>query len=134
MDKEELLTKFLENIKTELNPASFTAWFNDLKIFDLKSTSITFEVPMEIHKRMLGDNYYGLISKTLSNITNIDYDIDFILKEEITENINKTVSIEENIPNNDFKTNLDPNLSCRGHKSFSQSGGDGCRRSSRSYP
>ncbi len=110
MDKEELLTKFLENIKTELNPASFTAWFNDLKIFDLKSTSITFEVPMEIHKRMLGDNYYGLISKTLSNITNIDYDIDFILKEEITENINKTVSIEENIPNNDFKTNLDPNL------------------------
>ncbi len=110
LDKEELLKKFLENIKKELNPASFTAWFNDLKIFDIKNTSITFEVPMEIHKRMLGDNYYSLISKTLSNITNIDYDIDFILKEEIATTLTKNVNNPEVIPNNNYQTNLDPNL------------------------
>ena len=61
MDKEALLKTFLDNIYKEINPASFHAWFNDLKIVSLTPTKITFEVPMEIHKRMLGDNYYSLI-------------------------------------------------------------------------
>ena len=63
---DELLKKFLENIYTEINPASFHAWFNDLKIITLTDTKITFKVPMEIHKKMLGDNYYSLIETTLT--------------------------------------------------------------------
>ena len=65
LENEDLLKIFLENIYKEINPASFHAWFNDLKIVNITDTKITFEVPMEIHKKMLGDNYYSLIEKTL---------------------------------------------------------------------
>ncbi len=109
LDKDELLKKFLANIKEEINPASFNAWFNDLKIYTLTDTQITFEVPMEIHKRMLGDNYYSLISNSLSKITNIDYDINFILEEEVIEKPQENVNNSE-VNNNNFETHLNPNL------------------------
>ena len=69
MGKETLLKQFLDSIYKEINPASFHAWFNDLEITNLTDDKITFKVPMEIHKKMLGDNYYSLIDKTLTNIT-----------------------------------------------------------------
>jgi len=108
LDNAELLKIFLDNIYKEINPASFHAWFNDLKIINLTDTAITFKVPMEIHKKMLGDNYYSLIEKTLFNITNITYDINFVLEDEI----DIPASVVNNISdtNTNFKTNLNPNL------------------------
>ncbi len=110
LDKEKLLKDFLENISKEINPASFNAWFNDLKIIALTDNQIKFEVPMEIHKRMLGDNYYSLISNTLSKITNTEYDIEFVLEEEVELSSSpKPVNNDEPI-NNNFNSNLNPNL------------------------
>ena len=109
MGKEELLKKFLDSIYKEINPASFHAWFNDLKIIVLTNNKITFKVPMEIHKKMLGDNYYTLIEKTLSDITNINYDIDFVLESDIDETPALVVN-NESSTNNNFQTNLNPNL------------------------
>jgi len=106
---EELLKSFLDKIYGEINPASFHAWFNDLKIISLTDETITFEVPMEIHKKMLGDNYYSLIEKTLFNITNITYDINFVLESEV-EDIPVPVVNNDIDTNNNFKTNLNPNL------------------------
>ncbi len=108
MGKDELLASFLTNIAKEISPTSFTAWFNNLKIVSLTNDSIIFEVPMEIHKKMLGDNYYAMIEKVLKNITNIDYDIDFVLENEI--DIPEQVVTNPIISNNDFNTNLNPNL------------------------
>ena len=109
LESTELLKLFLENIYKEINPASFHAWFNDLKIITLTDTTVTFEVPMEIHKKMLGDNYYSLIEKTLFNITNITYDINFVLESEV-EDIPVPVVNNDIDTNNNFKTNLNPNL------------------------
>ena len=108
MGKDELLTSFLTNIAKEISPTSYTAWFSNLKTVSLTNNSIIFEVPMEIHKKMLGDNYYAMIEKVLKNITNIDYDIDFVLENEI----DIITPPEENpiFDNNDFNTNLNPNL------------------------
>ncbi|MCM1053072.1 MAG: chromosomal replication initiator protein DnaA [Ruminococcus sp.] len=109
MDNEELLQIFLSNIYKEINPTSYNTWFKDLKIISLTDSSISFQVPMEIHKKMLGDNYYYLIEKTLYNITNINYDIKFILEDEITDIKSPTVDNEPST-NNNFNTNLNPNL------------------------
>ena len=109
LNNDELLKTFLDNIYREINPASFHAWFNDLKIISITNSKITFEVPMEIHKKMLGDNYYPLIEKTLYNITNINYDINFILEEEL-DTITKTNEIKEENINPNHNTNLNPNL------------------------
>ena len=79
---EDLWQSFLDNIKNEINPASFHAWFNDLRLIKLDNDSITIQVPMEIHKKILGDNYYSLIEETLYKISGINYDIKFILEDE----------------------------------------------------
>lgn len=109
LDNTELLKLFLDNIYKEINPASFHAWFNDLKIISITNTAITFEVPMEIHKKMLGDNYYSLIEKTLFNITNITYDINFVLESEIADIPEEVINNTQDT-NTNFKTNLNPNL------------------------
>lgn len=109
MRNEELLKSFLDKIYSEINPASFHAWFNDLKIISLTDETITFEVPMEIHKKMLGDNYYSLIEKTLYNITNINYDIKFVLESEL-ESIPKIEVDNPEVTNNNFETHLKPEL------------------------
>lgn len=109
MRNEELLKSFLDKIYSEINPASFHAWFNDLKIISLTDETITFEVPMEIHKKMLGDNYYSLIEKTLYNITNINYDIKFVLESEL-ESIPKIEVNKSEDNNNNFETHLKPEL------------------------
>ena len=110
LDKEELLKLFLDNIYKEINPASFHAWFNDLEIVNLTNDKIIFKVPMEIHKKMLGDNYYSLIEKTLFNITNINYDIEFVLESDIEETPAIVVNNNEVTNNDYFETNLNPNL------------------------
>lgn len=109
MRNEDLLKTFLEKIYSEINPASFHAWFNDLKIISLTDETITFEVPMEIHKKMLGDNYYSLIEKTLYNITNINYDIKFVLESEL-DTIPKIEVDNSEVTNNNFETHLKPEL------------------------
>ncbi len=109
MEKDELLKEFLNKIYKEINPASFHAWFNDLKIVNLTNDKITFKIPMEIHKKMLGDNYYSLIEKTLLEITQINYDIEFILDSEFNEQIKESVNKQEDT-NKNFKTNLNQNL------------------------
>lgn len=106
---EELLKAFQDSIYKEINPASYHAWFNDLKIIKITDDDITFEVPMEIHKKMLGDNYYSLIEKTLYNITNINYDLKFVLESEISD-IPEIVVSNEPVINNNFDTHLNPNL------------------------
>ncbi len=109
MRNEELLKSFLDKIYGEINPASFHAWFNDLKIISLTDETITFEVPMEIHKKMLGDNYYSLIEKTLYDITNINYDIKFVLESEL-EILPKIEVDNREVTNNNFDTHLKPEL------------------------
>ena len=109
MRNEELLKSFLDKIYGEINPASFHAWFNDLKIISLTDETITFEVPMEIHKKMLGDNYYSLIEKTLYDITNINYDIKFVLESEL-EILPKIEVDNHEVTNNNFDAHLKPEL------------------------
>lgn len=109
LDSEELLKVFLEKIYEEIHPTSFNTWFNKLKIIKLTDTEVTFKVDMEIQKKMLGDNYYSLIEKTLYDITNINYDINFVLETE-SYALEAPPVDNEPVTNNNFITNLNPNL------------------------
>ena len=108
---EDLCQSFLENIKNEINPASFHAWFNDLTLINIDNESITIQVPMEIHKKILGDNYYSLIEDTLYKLSGINYDIKFILEEEKEFIVEQDKQVVENLPKNEtWETNLIPTL------------------------
>jgi len=82
---EDLWHNFLDTIRNSVNPASYAAWFNDLKLLKIDNDSLTIQVPMEIHKKMLGDTYYSLIDETLFKISGINYDLKFVSKEEIEQ-------------------------------------------------
>ncbi len=107
---EELWGQFLEKVKNEINSASYNAWFNDLKLVNINSDFLTIQVPMEIHKKILSENYYSLIEDILFKLSGINYDIKFILKDEIQEVIVEPQTIPQNPVNDFWESNLDQSL------------------------
>ena len=110
---EELWQNFLNNIKNEINSASFNAWFNDLKLLKVDKDSVTIQVPMEIHKKILGDNYYSLIEDILFKLSGINYDIRFILEDELKETIEPNVidiPVKQELTSWETNLNLDLNF------------------------
>lgn len=90
---DNLWQNFLETIQSKINPASYKAWFHDLKVLSMDNEKIQILVPMEIHKKILGgDNYYTLIEETLFQFTGVNFEIEFYLKEETENFVTKTVS------------------------------------------
>lgn len=115
MDTENLWQNFLDSIYKEINAASFHAWFHDLVLLNLDEYKhkIKIQVPMEIHKKILGDNYYSLIEETFFKLTGINFDIEFLLEDELnvveslqTEIISDTSPIIEEL----WQSNLIPEL------------------------
>ncbi len=93
---EELLNLVLDEIKPEVNSASFYAWFNDLSILKIDDNKVYIRVPMEIHKKILSTNYFNLIDDAFYKVTNHNYEFEFILKDEINEQVED--KINDNIP------------------------------------
>ena len=119
---EKLWNAFLEKIYSEVNSASYHAWFKDLKLISINNDKIQIQVPMEIHKRILNENYYNLIDDVFFKLTNVNYTFEFLLKEEITDtlevnvdNVDKlNITDEELEPktkaDDNFKSNLIPKM------------------------
>lgn len=108
---EELWNTFLETIKKEINSASYNAWFHDLKLLNVDNDSLTIQVPMEIHKKILGDNYYSLMEEILFHLSGITYNIKFVLEEEMQlENTISPPTIENTKVDTLWESNLDKSL------------------------
>lgn len=117
MVTEEVWKKFLEIISNETNPVSFATWFANIKLLEATDEKIAIEVPMTIHKNMLGDNYYNLIEDTFNKLTGKTFDIEFCLEGEFKKNsvqniIENTIDdvITSNGAQETFVSNLQPNL------------------------
>lgn len=95
MNEEILWDDFLNIIIKKTNPVSFNTWFNNITLLNIKDNKITIKVPYAMHKKVLSDNYYSLIEDTFMNLTGINYDIDFILEDEIEDTNSKIVDVEE---------------------------------------
>ena len=87
MNVDLLWSNFLNQIKTDLSSLSFDTWFADTQLYSLTDDKAYIIVPMPIHKKHLKDNYYNIINETLFKLTNTNYDIIFILKEEIEKEV-----------------------------------------------
>ncbi len=108
---KSLWEQFLKNIYDEVNSASYHAWFSDLKLIAILKDKIQIQVPMEIHKRILSENYYSLIEDTFYRLTNINYNFEFLLKDEI-EPMEEVLNLDSltTTSNNDKVENWDSNL------------------------
>ncbi|MGI6329438.1 MAG: chromosomal replication initiator protein DnaA [Bacilli bacterium] len=111
MNQENIWKTFLKNIKTKIAPLSFDTWFKETKLHNIEEGKIIIIVPMNVHKKHLNDNYLDLIIETLNEVTGTNFEIEFILNEEIEKQIKNNI-LEKGVPyNNPKKANLNNNYS-----------------------
>ncbi len=108
MKQNNIWNEFLLNIKNKIAPLSFETWFKDTKLQTIDDNFIDIIVPMHIHKKHLTENYKDLISETFNEVTGTNFEIKFLLEEEL---INNNLKKEElGVPfNNPVKANLNLN-------------------------
>lgn len=94
MNVDILWQNFLNQIKDELSSLAYTTWFVDTKLYKLENGKATIIVPMQIHKKHMEDNYLDQIKDILNRITGTNFEIEFLLEEEVKE-IEKEKSTEK---------------------------------------
>lgn len=106
MNTDSIWNSFLAKIKDNISPMLYDTWFKDTKLYKLENDTAIVIVPMHIHKKHLKDNYLDLIEKTFNEITSSNFKFEFVLPEEITNNI--TIDADAiGVPSNaNFETNL----------------------------
>ncbi len=106
MNEKIVWSNFLNLIKSEITSLSFETWFKDTELYELKEGKATIIVPMPIHKRHLTDKYLDFIKETLKEIDGMDYEIHFLLKDELEEEKESTSGAFESPPDEVFESNL----------------------------
>ncbi len=113
MNVDVLWTNFLTQVKDELSSLAYDTWFKDTSLYKLDNGKAIIIVPMQIHKKHLADKYSTLIVDKLNNITGTNFELDFILSDEIKELEEEkvkqnTINESENrgVPPNSFQSNL----------------------------
>ena len=113
MNVDVLWTNFLTQVKDELSSLAYDTWFKDTSLYKLDNGKAIIIVPMQIHKKHLADKYSTLIVDKLNNITGTNFELDFILSDEIKELEEEKIkqdTINENenrgVPPNSFQSNL----------------------------
>lgn len=113
MNVDVLWTNFLTQVKDELSGLAYDTWFKDTSLYKLDNGKAIIIVPMQIHKKHLADKYSTLIVDKLNNITGTNFELDFILSDEVKElekeNEKKEIietKDDSGVPPNSFKSNL----------------------------
>ncbi len=109
MNTEELWKNFLAEVSEEVSTTTYNVWFNDLTLLKIDNDSVTIQVPMELHQKMLGEVYYQLIETIFYNLTGKNYNFNFVLE---SDNVFCTPD-ENEAEDNSLKvwdTNLNKNL------------------------
>ena len=106
MDLDSIWKSFLEKIQSSISSISYETWFKDTKLISLDDNIAKIKVEAPIQKKILNDNWYNIIEETFSQITNTSFDFEFILEDEINENVN--IEVENvGVPiNSSLKSNL----------------------------
>lgn len=92
-------SKLLHTLKEKLTSLSYNTWFNETELYKLSNNKAYIIVPMTVHKKHINDNFSEMISSILYDLTNTNYDLIFLLKEEIEEQIILKEALNENSPN-----------------------------------
>ena len=113
MNVEIIWSKLLDILKEQLTSLSYNTWFKETELYKLNNGKAYIIVPMIVHKKHISDNFSEILSSILFDITNTNYDIVFLLKEEIEEEEEKNniniISNNRDSTNNRVESNLNKN-------------------------
>ena len=96
MNFDIIWSNLLNQIKEELSSLAYDTWFSETKLYKLENNKAIIIVPMPIHKNHLKDNYSSIIISKLYNLTETNYELKFLLLEEIEEEKNNKIEIDNN--------------------------------------
>jgi len=104
MNTEKIWENFLEVIKTKISKISFDTWFANTILYELKDNKAIVIVKMHMQKKQLQENYNDLIEEVFTEISGSNFKFEYLLEEEIEDNIK--IDIEENDNEDIIETNL----------------------------
>ena len=105
--------KFLSLIKKRVSSLAYDTWFKDTKLYELSSEAIII-VTTTTHKKHLAESYNDIITEILNEITGTNFNLKFLLENEIIKNEVEEVKEEkieepQGVPfNSAKKANLNP--------------------------
>ena len=105
MNTDIIWSNLLDQLKDDLTSLSYDTWFKETKLHKIGNGKAQIIVPMPIHKKHLMDSYSTLITTKLYEITNSNYELSFLLIEEVEEEEKKEEKIEQ-IPITNISNNL----------------------------
>lgn len=73
IDKDELLIKIKDTLKSEVTPISFNTWISTLGIQKIENDNIVFTALSDYQKDFIENRFRDLLFNTLKYITNKDY-------------------------------------------------------------
>mgnify|MGYP004457781999 FL=1 len=107
MDEKDIWTSVLSKIKEEINSLSFQTWFEETELYKLEKNVAKIIVPFAIHKTHIINNYRDIIVEGLYEVTNTNYELELLLRDEIIEDteskINTTSENSSNITSNSIE-------------------------------
>lgn len=113
LNVEIIWSKLLDILKEQLTSLSYNTWFKETELYKLNNGKAYIIVPMIVHKKHISENFSEILSSILFDITNTNYDLVFLLKEEIEEEEEKNniniISNNRDSTNNRVESNLNKN-------------------------
>lgn len=79
---ESIWEKSLSLLRDKVNNHNFDTWIKPLRLVSIDDTRVEIEVPNKFFQDWLNDNYSGLISDTLREVSNKDISVTFRVKKE----------------------------------------------------
>lgn len=115
-----LWANFLNTIKNEVTSLSYETWFKDTELYSLENGKAKVIVPMPIHKKHLSDKYHDLITETFDSIAGSNFEIEFVLKEEVENDKvgEDSTFFSNNIENSDVPIQLNASSNLKQNYSF----------------
>ena len=110
MKTDALWQNFLSEVQEEVSTTTFNLWFETLVLLKIDDESVTFQVPTDIHQKMLREIYYQLIETIFYNLTGKNYKFNFVLESENIFNADEDKQDEVEEENLIWDTNLNKNL------------------------
>lgn len=105
---DEIFSKFLSDIQSQVSQNAYTIWFSKLELLSIVNNVVTIKVPMEIHKQMLSETYNDIIDASFFSLTGINYTFKYITEDEVETFTQPTIEEEKIYHEIAWNTNLNP--------------------------
>ena len=82
MDLDSMWKVFLSKIEIKLKPVLYQTWFKDTKLIDVNDEYAVVQVPFDVHKKHLTENYSDIIKETFLEVTGSVFKFKYVTEEE----------------------------------------------------